>query len=110
MIAFIFDQWWCLWEIQNQDRHGRNLATTQQAMARQVDQELTMFYDTYEDRTPQHLQWLFNTMIDVRRQWPPNTTRQWLNTWTPLLQEALNPEAAPTNPVNYPYSTVLETE
>ena len=68
-----------------------------------------MFYDEYADQVPQHLRWLFDTPIDVRRQWPTNATRQWLNPWTPLLHEELNPEAAPTNPENYPYTTALET-
>ena len=68
-----------------------------------------MFYANYETTAPQHLRWLFDTPIDVRRQWPTYTARQWLNTWQQLLAESLNPEAAPTKPENYPYSTELET-
>ena len=37
IIDFILTQWWILWESRNQDRHGRDLATTQQAAAQQVD-------------------------------------------------------------------------
>ena len=109
VIDFIFTQWWHLWELQNQDRHGRDLAAQQQAIAIQVDRELTMFYEDYTNHAPQHLKWLFDTPIEVRQQWTTHTTRQWLNTWKPLLHKELIPEAAPTNPENYPYTTALET-
>ena len=109
VIDVIFTQWWMLWESRNQDRHGRDLATQQQATARQVDRELQMFYDNYEDQAPQHLQWIFDITIDVRCQWPTHTIRQWLTTWASILHDAVNPGAAPTNPENYPYTTALET-
>ena len=85
------------------------MATSQQAEARQVDQELTMFYGEYEHKAPQLLPWVFHTPVDLRRQWSTYVTRQWLNIWQPILMEAVNPEAAPTNPENYPYTTALET-
>ena len=109
VIDFIFTQWWKLWESRNQDKHGRDMATQHQATARQVDRELKMFYDAYEDKVPQHLQWIFDVPIHVRRQWTTYATRQWLNTWASILFNAINPAAAPTNPENYPYTTALET-
>ena len=87
----------------------RDIATHQQAMACQVDRELTLFYENYETVTPQHLRWLFDTPLELQRQWTQHATQQWLNTWHTLLFKALNPEAAPTNPENYPYTTALET-
>ena len=109
IIDFIFTQWWKLWESQNQDRHGRDLATQQQATARQVDRELQLLYDTYKNHIPQHLKWIFDVTIDVRRHWTTYATKQWLNTWAPILFDATKPTAAPTNPENYPYTTALET-
>ena len=109
VIDFIFTQWWQLWELRNQDQHGWDLATRIQATALQVDRELQQFYANYETTAPQHLAWLFNTPLEIRQQRPHRATRQWLTTWTPLLIDALNPEAAPTNPENYPYTTALET-
>ena len=66
VIDFIFTQWWHLWELCNQDRHGRALVLRQQATARQVDQELKMFYDEYGHHAPPHLRWLLDTPIEVR--------------------------------------------
>ena len=68
VIDFIFTQWWTLWESRNQDRHGRDLATQQQADTQQMHQELTQLYNDYANQTPQHMQWLFNTPIEVQRQ------------------------------------------
>ena len=35
VITFIWVQWWKLWELRNHDQHGHDLATKQQAQARQ---------------------------------------------------------------------------
>ena len=63
IINFIFMQWWKLWELRNQDRHGWDLATQQQARAQQADCELHLLYTDYEGRTPQHLRWIFDTPL-----------------------------------------------
>ena len=68
VIDFIFTQWWKLWEACNQDRHGGDMATQQQATATQVGRALTMLYDTYANNVPQHLRWMFDTSIEVRQQ------------------------------------------
>ena len=60
VIYFIWDQSWKLWELRNQDWHGRDLATSLQAQAQQMEHELQRFYDEYTDKVPQHLAWLFD--------------------------------------------------
>ena len=109
IIDFIFSQWWKLWESRYQDRHGRDLTSRQQADALQVDRELALFYDKFQTTTPQHLAWLFDTTLEVRQQWPPAATRQWLNTWHPILTDIINPEWDPHNQENHPHLTELET-
>ena len=61
-----------------------------------------MFYEENEDQEPQYLRWIIDTRIEVQQKWPMSATRQRLNTWAPILFDALNPDAAPTNPENYP--------
>ena len=113
VICFVFEQWWQLWELRNQDRHGRDLATRLQADAIQLDRELTMFYEDYEGKVPQQRSWLFDTSMATHRDRPISATRQWLNTWKPIIDDLMNPngppEGDPHNPENYPYSTALET-
>ena len=67
VISFIWDQWWSLWEMRNQDRHGHDLTTRLQAQARQVDHEIKQFHKEYASNVPQHLQWLFDTSIETHR-------------------------------------------
>ena len=113
VISFIFKQWWQLWELRNQDRHGHDAASRLQADALQTDRERTMFYAEYKERVPQQWSWLFNTPIATHRDRPISATRQWLNTWKPIIDNLMNPdgppEGDPHNPENYPHSTALET-
>jgi hypothetical protein len=95
IIDFIFAQWWTLWELRNEDRHGRDLATQSQAHTRQAIHELTQLYDAYQHTVPDRLGWLFSTSLQTRMQWPTNALRLWINTWKPILQES--------------YTTALET-
>ena len=72
-----------------------------------------MFYDEYVGQAPQELKWLFDTSIEIHRNQPTAVTRQWLNTWTPIMVNATHinedPDGDPNNPENYPYTTALET-
>ena len=88
------------------------MATRLQAQARQVDHELQLLYTEYEGKVPQELNWLFDTTIETHRQRPTAATRQWLNTWKPILKNLITedtPDGDPHNPENYPYTTALET-
>ena len=112
VISFIFKQWWKLCESRNQDRHGQDLATKLQTQALQVDRELQLFYDEYSSSVPQDLQWIFDTHINTHRKRPTAVTRQWLNTWTSIIADALKtgspPDGDPHYPENCPYSTALK--
>ena len=112
VIFFIWEQWWKLWELRNHDRHGHDLATRMQAQEQQVHQEIQNLYADYAHKVPQHLRWLFDTTIETHRSRPTAATRQWLNTWKPIVESATtddNPDGDPNNPENYPYTTALET-
>ena len=113
VISFILEQWRKLWDTRNQDRHGRDIASQLQAQALQVDRELQLFYEEYAEQAPQELKWLFDTSIETHRKRPVAATRQWLNTWAPIMAATVtvreDPEGDPTNPENYPYTTALET-
>ena len=71
------------------------------------------FTKNMQEKVPQDLKRIFDTSIDTHRKRSTAATRQWFNTWTPIVMEALkatgDPEGDPTNLENYPYSTALET-
>ena len=111
-IFFIWEQWWKLWEMWNHDRHGHNLVTRLQAQERQVDRELQDFHADYAHKVPQHFGWLFDTTMETHRRRPTAAMRQWLNTWKPIVENAItedSPDGDPNNPENYPYNTALGT-
>ena len=109
VIDCIFQQWWELWGLRNQDCHGRDTLTQTHASTLQAHQELQLMYDKYQPITPQHLQWLFAIDINLRQQWPTHKLWQWIHTWLLALDANTNPQWAPTNPENYPFQTELET-
>ena len=81
-------------------------------MERQVNHEIRKFHEDYAGKVPQHLEWLFDTTISTHRSRPTAATRQWLNTWRPIVENAVKDsthEGDPNNPENYPYTTALET-
>ena len=47
-------------------------------------------------------------LLKLRRQWPPAATRQWLNTWHPILTDIINTEWDPHNQENHPHLTELD--
>ena len=101
IIDCIFANWWLLWEIRNQDRHGHNNITRVQASTIQAHRELQQFYDRFQSTAPQTL--------ETRSQWSTNKIWQGLSTWQPVLETKTRPPWAPTNTENYPYQTRLET-
>ena len=109
IVDCISQQWWTIWELRNQDRHGRDHLTQAQASTLQAHRELQLLYNKYELIAPQQLQWLFNIDVNTCKQWPTNKLWQWIHTWQPTLEEKTNPQWAPTNPENYPFQTALET-
>ena len=112
VICVIWDQWWNLWESRNQDRHGHDMATQIQAQERQLEHEIQQFHEDYAEKVLQHLGWLFDTTIETHRSRPTAVTRQWLNTWKPIVEMAVtddNHDGDPNNLENHPYTTVLET-
>ena len=85
------------------------MATKLQAQALQVDRELQMFYAEFDGKVPQDLQWIFGANIATHRDRPTTATRQWLNTWKPIVEEAFkaitNHKGDPHHPDNNPYTT-----
>ena len=92
----IYQHWWDLWEIWNQDRHRRDRLTQAQASTSQAHWELQLLYETYQPIAPQNLQWLFNINVEMRKQWSTTKLWQWLHTWRPALYDLANPQWAPT--------------
>ena len=92
VINTIFQEWWKLWELRNEDLHGRDLNTRTQAETRQGIRELTHLYQAHHDIAPLHLQWLFDIPLITRMQYNISTIRQWINRWKPILERSYQTE------------------
>ncbi|CAB9499667.1 expressed unknown protein [Seminavis robusta] len=96
LIDIIYKEWWKLWDMRNQDRHGHDMRTKSQAKKAQAIRQLTQFYEAYQQEVPEHLEWLFQIPLESRMQLNTPVIIQFLNTWEPVLQESH-------------YTTALET-
>ena len=92
VIDCIFNQWWQLWTLRNQDRHGRDSLTRAQADTTQAHRELNLLYKQYKNIAPQTLQWLFDMDVHTKKQWSTSKLRQWLSTWQPVLEAKTRPQ------------------
>ena len=92
----IYTEWWSLWISRNEDKHGRDTRSRQQAEHSQALRELNQFYETYTPNAETHdIDWLFATPVETRKQWRTGEIRQWLNSWGQVLEKR--------------YATALET-
>jgi hypothetical protein len=87
MIETWFKEWLNLWKLRNEDRHGHDAATEQQAREQQTIREATIFYDNYADKVGPDHEWLFTTNLQDRLQGRISTTQIWLSTWKPIVEE-----------------------
>jgi len=90
----IFAQWWELWQMRNEDRHGRDKITQAQAENRQATRELHQLYE-HRANLPENLQWILTPPIEEKLQWTTTMLRAWINSFRPIIEKG--------------YSTDLET-
>ena len=88
LIDAFFKEWWKLWTIRNEDRHGKDLQSRQQAENGQAIRELQQIYDSYEADVAPELEHVFNTPIQTLQAQTTNSIRMWINTWKPALEES----------------------
>lgn len=89
VVDFIFQEWWKLWKLRNDDRHGRDAQTKAQLEHAQAIRELTLLYEAYSHTEDPRLSWLFDVPLATRIQTRSTSSmRQWLNQWEPVLRES----------------------
>lgn len=90
----LLQQWWALWELRNEDRHGRDKATRSQADQRQAIREMQQLYDIKDTISPS-LHWIFSQPLEDKLHWPATVMRAWITNFKPLIEGG--------------YTTALET-
>jgi hypothetical protein len=82
----IFAQWWELWQMRNEDRHGRDKITQAQAENRQATRELHQLYE-HRANLPENLQWILTPPIEEKLQWTTTMLRAWINSFRPIIEK-----------------------
>ena len=62
----ILVEWLKMWMLQNEDRHGCDIESRQNAETRQTIHELEQFYEAHDGKVTARLQWLFADALEIR--------------------------------------------
>jgi hypothetical protein len=89
MATLMISQWWKLWTLRNEARHGKDLESRNNAMKRQALREITQLYELQESRRID-LQWIYNTPLASIQNWTTSMMRAWINNYRPILLEGYN--------------------
>ena len=90
LIESILREWLKLWKLRNEDRHGRDAESQQQAETKQMIRELEQFYAAHNGTVTPRLQWLFEEPLEVRCEKNIGIIIQWLNTWKTIVEKSYN--------------------
>ena len=87
VIQFILEQWFKVWEIRNEDRHGRDQQTKAQLRRDQALRELEQLYTYQGEVLPRH-NWILQIPLDQRQHLKTYTIRAFINCYKPVLEES----------------------
>jgi hypothetical protein len=88
LMAYIFEEWFRMWDRRNEDRHGADAAARSQQQRAQALREIIYYYN-FKDRLPAPLRWLLEPPIEERLEWPTYSLRTWLNSYGPVIDKAI---------------------
>ena len=88
---FLLKEFSKLWDLRNQDRHGRDKSTRAAAILLQATREMHQLYE-HRDSLPQELSWILAPPIESRLHWSGPLMRAWINTFKPLIEESYPPD------------------
>jgi hypothetical protein len=88
IISHIFSEWLLLWDARNKSVHGNDTTSRSQAKHDQAIRELEILY-SYRHQVLQRDRSLYFDSIELHREQPTKSIRQWLNTYKDLLLHSL---------------------
>ena len=88
LITHIWKHWMKLWKLRNEELHGRDIATQNQALRRDVERELRAAYDNRQHYEPR-VQELLSRNIQDQLQRPTWVLQNWLTVNKPVFRESM---------------------
>ena len=89
----LLEGWLELWQLRNDDRHGRDVQTKAQAQCTQALRELKLAYE-FKEKILTHHNWILDTPINQRQNLRTYALRAWLNNYVPILRESYHERLA----------------
>ncbi|KAI2510586.1 hypothetical protein MHU86_3854 [Fragilaria crotonensis] len=89
LIQFVWDRWYVLWRSRNQEIHGHDERTRQEASKRKVRQEL---HEIYQNRSmyDTNVQNLLHQDAEEHARQPLRITKNWIAINKPIFRESYN--------------------
>ncbi len=88
IITVIWEQWYALWKMRNEDVHGKDEATRIIAERREVTRRLTAIYDQRQHMEPSAQSLLYPDIRNHLEQ-PPWVIQNWININGPVFMNSL---------------------
>ena len=89
MIQTIWNLWFELWKMRNEDRHGKDEVSSAQAQREQALRELRLLYER-RNEVPEQDHDLFETTLDQHATQTTHHIRQWINTYQPIILASID--------------------
>ena len=102
VVTTIFTQWKELWQLRNQDRHGKDYKTKADAAHRQAVTELMALYEMKDLVLPHH-RWIFATPLHQLQNKRTSYLRAFIANYGPIIQQSSKAHTLES------YQTQLET-
>jgi hypothetical protein len=87
LIGLLWDHWWRIWQVRNQDVHGHDETTREQAARREVEGQLRNIYEARHDLEPS-VQQILRSDVEQQLQQPVWVNRNWVAIHAPIIRDS----------------------
>ena len=88
MIATLWTDWFELWTMRNEDRHGKNKNEQTKAIRAQTIREVTALYDKAEDMDPSDLD-IFDQSLETMIEDTTASLFSWKSNWERIINASV---------------------
>ena len=88
ILCEVFTHWNKLWDVRNEDLHGKDTTSQARASKEQAFRELDLLY-ALKNKVLQRDTQIFYESLDQHKLQPTRSIRQWINTYQPLILKSV---------------------
>ena len=87
LAATLLDQWYRLWKLRNEEKHGKDWQEQIKAKQEQIRHEVTLLYENAEDTPPHLSNSIFRCLLEEQLDKSPSELVAWLANWMPIYED-----------------------